>query len=237
MTTVTLYPTADTWIDSINEDGNHGSLTYLDIGKFNVGGAVRHALINFGVLTSALPADAVISSVVLSIYATQDFASGAGTIGVYRLKKTWVQGTGNGFDPVPDGATWDTTDGSTGWGASGALGTEDSESTPIGSLALTATETLNAYKNIPLSVTTRAALDLGYGFLVRQIPNGLSNGYRYSSSRAGGTTNDPYLTITYTVPEYKPLTVDARSTGLTLEPGRVALTVSTRSVALTLEDM
>lgn len=194
MTTLTLQPDAtagvDTWLAQSLPTTNLGTNALFLIG--GDGANASRALIKFDL--SSLPSNAVISSATLSIYATVDEATTASTIRVYRQIRAWTEA----------GATWNTYDGSTSWQTAGGFGALDCEQTDIGSRATTATETVNAFKDILLTPTTKAGLDLGNGWLIKTDNETLADRYRYSSSDAATAANRPKLVIVYTVPSSTP---------------------------------
>lgn len=205
MTTLTITLDATnskmTWLNAINTDGNHGGLDYVDIGRI-VAGAIGHALIQINTATlAALPSNAIISSVTLKLWCLMDMSSNAGTLQVFRLLRTWVEGTGDGFGD-PDGATWDTYDGSLPWDTEGAVGAGDIDATPIATLALTATEAIGEFKTITFNaaVTSKAALDAGYGWLLKMDTEAAANGYRYTSHNEEVSAQLPVFTVVYTLP-------------------------------------
>lgn len=190
MTTLTIQPDgtagSDTFIRSDLATTNFGTSTALAAG--NVGGfGTFRSLIKFDL--SSLPDAAVISSATLSLYATSDNSMNARTMRVYRLKRAFVESQ----------ATWNNSATSTPWTAAGGFDPADCEQADIGSLAMLGSETLNEFKDIPLTPTTKSGLDLGYGWLVRMDTES-SDEYNFSSSDTATAANRPRLTIEYTMP-------------------------------------
>jgi hypothetical protein len=190
MTILTLQPDAtdgmDTMIRANQPTTNYGTEIDIRIGE-ETGNPnfINRTLIKFNL--SALPADATINSATLSLRATVDAASAATTYRVYRLKRAWTE----------SGATWNTYDGTNNWQTAGGFGTDDCEQTDIGSRAFTATETLNQFKDFVLTPTTKAALDLGNGWLIKADAE-LNDCYRFNSSDDATGVNRPQLVIDYT---------------------------------------
>jgi hypothetical protein len=153
------------------------------IGEYSSGSSVTRTLIKFDL--SSLPANAVISSAVLSLYCTGDNSATARTFYVYRLKRNWTY----------NGATWNNYDVTHAWSSAGGFHIDDCEQTDIGSRAFSATETLNQYKDFNLTPTSKSALDLGNGWLIKGDTED-NDQYQFNASDAA--SNKPKLVITYT---------------------------------------
>lgn len=190
-TVVTLQPpTIDAFIYSLNATKNYGSETYLSLGEINtVSGAIYRSLIKFDL--SSIPTNAVVSSAVLSLYCTTDRASNARTYRVFRTLRAWTEA----------GVTWNKYDGTNNWGAVGGFDATDCEQTDIGTRDFTATETVNEYKDFPLTASAvQAMIDGSFtnnGFLLK-VDTENNDGYYFSSSEA--PSNTPKLVITYDLP-------------------------------------
>lgn len=171
---------------------NFGALTVGAIGERNDAiGQVRRLLIQFSL--SAMPSTAVISAATLSLYVTVDYSSNARTLRVYRQKMLWLEGTSLGA-ATGDGATWNTYDGSHNWQTAGGFGINDCEQTEIGNRTFTATETINEFKSITLTPTTKAALDLGYGWLIK-MDTEVDDAYQVALSDHATAAYLPKLTV------------------------------------------
>lgn len=127
--TLTLQPDGTAGLDvtirsdqaTTNQNGN----AFLDIGEpNNVSGSIRRALIKFDL--STLPSDALLITNTLSLYATTDLASGSRTVGVYRVKRAWVETE----------ATWNIYSTGNSWSTAGGFHADDCEQTAIGSTVL-----------------------------------------------------------------------------------------------------
>jgi hypothetical protein len=187
-TTLTITPDATAGLDDYIYDyaptNNYGTTDFIIIGNE---GAVGRTLIQFDL--SSLPSDAVISSATLSLYCITDGSSNARTFRVYRMKRSWVE----------NGATWGVWDYGHNWTTAGGFDANECEQTDIGSRAFSATETLNEYKDFVLTPTTKAGLDLGYGWLLKADTE-TADGYQFRSSDYYATDPlvVPKLVIVYT---------------------------------------
>jgi len=191
VTTLTLQPDAtdgiDTFIDSGLPDTNYATGVTCQVGERSAAANIYRQLIKFDL--SALPADAIISSAVLSLYATLDRSTNARTFRVYRLKRAWVEAE----------ATWNIYSTGNNWSTAGGFHADDCEQVEIGSRAFTATETINVFKDFPLTPTTKAGLDLGNGWLIKADTE-VDDNYSFASSDNATASNRPKLVIEYTVP-------------------------------------
>jgi len=190
--TLTLQPDATDGIDnllhSINTTTNYGTLDTLAIGENNTGPLlVWRTLIKFSL--TALPENSVISSATLSLCATLDRSSNARTFRVYRQKRAWVETQ----------STWDIYSTGNNWSTAGGFHVDDCEQTDIGSRAFTATETLNEFKDFTLTPTTKAALDLGNGWLLKADTE-VDDGYYFASSDHATASLRPKLVVVYSLP-------------------------------------
>jgi hypothetical protein len=178
----------DTIITSSIPTTNYGALTVLAIGDSFAEASIRRTLIKFNLAT--LPETAVISSATLSLYVTVDQATSAGTFTVHRQKRAWVEGQ----------ATWNIYSMGNNWSTAGGFHADDCEQSAIGTLNFTATETLNQWKNWALTPTTKAALDLGTGWLMKTTAES-NDEYQFpSSDYTTDITKRPQLSVTYTLP-------------------------------------
>lgn len=185
MTTTTLNPLIDTNIVSDSPTNNYGTNAALYVGESNgASGRVRRSLLKFDL--SGIPANAIIDSAVLSLYAITDFSSNARTARVFRLKQAWTEA----------GCTWNAYDGTNGWQTAGGFGANDCEQTDIGSLAMTAAETMNAYKSWTLDAAKVQEMISGAfpnnGFLMKTDTE-VDDMYAYNSNEAA--SNKPKLVI------------------------------------------
>lgn len=192
-TTVTIPVANDTSINSSSDTTNWGGSAVIHIGDSNTAVATGRAILNFAGLTAgSVPTNAIVTGATLSIYANEDLASNARTLSVYRLLR----------NPVYAEVTWNIYATGGTWNAAGGFGTSDCEQTNIGTLALTATETVNQYKNIPLVTAGVQGIVTGahaFNHLLLKVDTESNDRYNYDALEATGT-NYPTLTVTYELP-------------------------------------
>lgn len=191
MTTLTLTGAdADTYIKSSAATSNYGSASDFWIGEDNGNtNYVMRCLMKFNKLSDGtIPAYAIIDSATLSLYAITDASSNARTLRVYRSLRAWVVNQ----------VTWNIWATGSNWATAGGFGATDCEQTDCGSLALSATETINQYKVIPMSASLIQEIVAGTvannGFLLK-VDTELDDAYKYNSSEAA--SNKPVLNVTY----------------------------------------
>lgn len=189
MTTATLNPTADAWIISNLATNNYDTSTQIGAGERNDSVSVRRTVIKFDL--SGIPASATINSATLRLYCTLDYATNARTYRVYRLK----------VDYHPTQVTWNIRKTGTNWQTAGGFGADDCEQTDIGSRDMTASETLNEYKEWTLTASKIEEMIDGTftnnGFLILADTES-DDCYVFNSVDVG--TNSPELVIDYTLP-------------------------------------
>lgn len=197
MTVETIQSGDDNWLQDSPPTTNNGSSTSLIIGDRAGLAFIYRALLRFDL--SSIPDAAIISSAVLSLYATTDQASNSGNFQIFRCKRNWVDSE----------STWNIYSTGNNWQTAGAGGANDRETTPIAELTLTASETLNEFKDWTLSgVTSKDDLDWGLendagftgGFFIK-TENENDDSYFFSSFDEATAANRPKLTVTYTLPE------------------------------------
>lgn len=185
MTVVVLNPSADSYIINSAPTTNPGLESQLYVGELNGTSDLTRTLVKFDL--SVIPANAIISSVVFSLFIFSDRSDTATTLNIYRLKRNWVETQ----------VTWNQYSSGNNWQTQGGNGSNDREGSPIASRAFSATEPLNVYVNFTMP-TSLAALDLGNGWILKtSVEN--NDGYDFRS-RQGGISERPTLTITYTIP-------------------------------------
>jgi hypothetical protein len=182
------------WYDNDTNNLNFGVNQYCASGYFSSTNTSRQ-LIQFDL--SSLPDDAIIVNAVYALTVGVDYASASRTHAIYRMKQAWVEGTGSASE-TNDGATWLTYDGSNSWTTAGGFDPADCEQTPIGSKLLSASET--GVVEITLTPTTKAGLDLGQGWMMKQVTEDAACTYDWCSSDHATPANRPKLTIYYTLP-------------------------------------
>jgi len=173
---------------------NRGVFATITIGENNSGvDLVFRGLLQFDL--SSIPENAVITEALLYLHHDLDFADNAHTKYVYRMKRAWLEGTGND-SATADGATWNTYDGANNWAVAGAFSATDCEQTPIGEKIFTASEPNDKCAVFRLNATTKAGLDLGFGWLIKSA-NELNDGYRFDSSSGTTVWLRPALKVSY----------------------------------------
>jgi hypothetical protein len=203
--TLVLQPDAadgkDTWVvGHINYLSRNNGINPSIQAGYSVGDMER-ALILFDL--SSIPTTMAVSSCVLSLCITTDNAVEADTYNVYRMKQSWLEGTGN-FAATGNGATWLTYDGLNNWlGGAGGFGAVDCEQVSIATLAFTGSESVGTYKDFDLNASKVTEWGSGAmtnnGMMIRTDEVLLC---RYSFASSDYTTNitkRPQLTVVYTV--------------------------------------
>lgn len=184
---------SDTYITSANPTTNYGTSTVFDIGENGAAVSVERTLIKWDALSDGtIPSGATILSASLAIYATTDYSTNVRTMRVYRQKRAWVETQ----------ATWNIYSTGNNWGAQGGFDATDCEQTDIGSLELSASESLNEFKTITLTPSAIQEIVNGTwannGFLIK-MDTETNDMYRYASSDNGTAENRPKLTVTWTI--------------------------------------
>lgn len=200
--TLTLQPDGTAGLDTFIatglavEDINFGTEPNIAVGDENIIIIKYRTLIKFDL--STLPSDAAISAATLSLYSNTDNSSTARTFRVFRQKRAWVETQ----------ATWNSYSTGNGWSTAGGFHADDCEQTDIGARDFTATETQNEFKDFALTPTTKAALDLGNGWLVKADTEADDNYYFNSSDHATAATR-PKLVVEYTLatPAHRPFPI------------------------------
>jgi hypothetical protein len=187
MTTFTgTVGTADTYIDSNGPSSSFPTAIMIYVGKGPTG-TVR-GLLKFDL--SSIPPSSTIDSGTLYVTIRSDNASLASTVCVYRQKKTWTSG-----------ATWNKYDGVNNWTSAGGFDASDCEQTEMGSITLTATETLNVTKAIPLSASyiqgwVNGSFD-NNGILLKTTTEATQDQYSYWAYDSGSISYYPTIAVNY----------------------------------------
>ena len=155
---------------------------------------------------SGLPDDAVISSTVLSFYLEAENSANIRTQRVFRLKREWVEGTRDEAEDNPaTGATWQRYDTTNSWQTAGGFGANDCEQTDIGSVSLSASESVG-WKDISITATSKTDLDYGLenagnatGWLIKKDTE-IGDRHNFTSSDGATAANRPKLVVNYTLP-------------------------------------
>lgn len=191
----TLYPYKDTRIlHSTWANLNFGANDRLGIGEHRSAAQIQRTLMQFESL-SAIPSSTPVAECKFSFVLNTDQSDNDSTYYVYRMKRSWVEGTKTGSG-TPDGATWNTYDGTNNWTTAGAFDPADCEQTAIGSFTISASASPGTRIEVDLSasVSTIADLDLGYGWLIKAA-NEVNDMWEINSSEHATTTDRPELFI------------------------------------------
>ncbi len=191
--TTNLSAVADTALRSSVPDNNFGAVTPLPIGVGVFGSPVNRCLFKFDV--TALPTNAVITSVTLRLFLSSDPTLPA-SFDVNRLLQDWGEGRGtnapashNGSPALPGEATWNSRFyPSTPWGAGGGAAGTDFVATP------SATSSMSGVTNDFTSAGLAADVQLwlqnpgaNFGWIV------LATGEPASTGKLVGSREDPIL--------------------------------------------
>lgn len=201
----------DTTIQSYNSTLNRGAHVGFSIG-YNFGAfSFFRGLIQFP-LTSILP-QAIIIDATLSLYRYFDRSTNARTMSFYRMKQSWLEGTGNDT-ATGDGATWNTYDGTHNWQTAGASGANDVESSAIGSKAMPAGTNSGAsyatpqWDDISLNVTLVQGWVSGTfanNGMCGRMATEVSDCWQFYSSDFSTASLRPQLVVIYTLPGGAPI--------------------------------
>jgi len=209
---IELQPSAataiDTYMNSTSPTNNYGANTTGSVGEHAAFTRIFRALIKFDL--STLPDNAIIKNCRLHLSVSSSTSSQVGNVKLYRMKRAWVEGTGTG-SATGDGATWNTYDGANNWSTAGAFSETDCEQTEIGS-GYTPLSIPSGYGvSLTLTPTTKAGLDLGYGWLIK-TENEVNDGNTYYLSDHASAHFRPALFISYTLPEDNDVMVLTKNT-------------------------
>lgn len=182
-----FYAPLDTFLGSNAPTTNYGTNIYEYIGELNSAVATFRTLIKFDL--SALPAAATITAATLSLwYATQDYSSNDRTYRIYRQKRAWVVNQ----------ATWNVYSTGNNWSTAGGFHADDCEQVAIGSRDFVAAEATNEWKIFTITAATKAALDLGNGWMIKADTEA-NDAYLLYSNDSIYQGYRPRLVIDYTV--------------------------------------
>jgi RHS repeat-associated protein len=184
---------SDTFIESGGSSGtNFGVDPSLMIGNAT---ATSRTLIKFNL--SSLPANATITSAVLTLTVKSDSSSNDRTLYAYRLLKNWAEA----------GATWNKYDGTNSWTTGGAASFTDYDTTILGTTNVSANPAINSTISMNLDASTLEAMRAGsvdnFGFLLK-VNAESSDGISYYSSATTTAAYRPTLRVTFTIPDGAP---------------------------------
>ena len=187
VTTVVLQPGAADGIDN-NPDGYIPNNNYGATAEMWVDFDKERGLIRFDL--GSIPAGAVVLKAVLSLYKFAATGGSGNTITVHRMTRDWLEGTGD-YTATGDGATWNTSDGTTPWTTPGG----DFETTPVASNAGIAG---NGWKEWDLTALAGAWVDGSVANQGVALKATTGAGYnKFHTSDAGNATLFPKLTLSY----------------------------------------
>lgn len=219
--TLTLQPDAaaglDTWLRSNNSNACYGTHDELRIGEDKVDVDIARGLLKFSGL-SGTPANAIVSSSVLSLWLIQPGNSAAAnnrTVRVFRQLRAWVEGVTE--DPSTAGATWDNYEcsGPTAWATAGGFGAADCEQTDIGSHGMLTTDLVDTEHTFTLTaaeVQEWISGALTNNGMLLKADTEADDLYRFHASDSIDAGYRPKLVTEYTIPPI----AKAISTGLVL---------------------
>jgi hypothetical protein len=181
----------DNHISDLFPTTNGGTQTILAVGKDAAASATR-GLVKFD-LTSIAPGSTV-TGATLSLWVNQDLSNNARTMRVFRVKQNWVETQ----------STWNIYSTGNNWQTPGASGANDRESTEIGSVALTDSQSVGDRIDIDLDPALIQEMITGgsftnNGFLL-QMDTEVDDRYNFRSSDHATSGERPQLVIEYTVP-------------------------------------
>lgn len=189
--TISLQPDASTGLDT--HISNQNATTNFDgSGEINVGSlsfftaSIYRALIKFDL--STLPSGATLSSSLLSLYLTTNFANNSRVLGVYRQKKAWIETQ----------TTWSIWSTGNNWTTAGGFDPADCEQTDIGFVTLASNATVSQFYDISLTPTTKPGLDLGNGWLLAMSTEN-ADAHFFVASDGSTALQRPKLNLTYTL--------------------------------------
>lgn len=197
MTTFSVQPDAtagqDTYMYLGNKTSTNGKTSInIAIGQTTSATYDYRGLIKFDL--SSIPATAVISSAVLSLYYKTGTDGVSSTMKVYRQKRAWTE----------NGACWSYYTGTTAWAEEGGFGSDDCEQTEIGSVTIS--DITYGWKNISLTASKVQEWISGAltnnGLLLKETDETTNNSYKgfYSSDYTDDTSLRPKFEVVYTVP-------------------------------------
>ncbi len=187
----------DTYIASHVPTFNNGVRFYLVVGEEQGAASIYRTLIRFNL--SSIPAAAALTDITLSLVPIVDVSANDRIYRVYRSNRLWLEGEHDNVVDIPaTGATWNRYDLTNNWANAGAFGATDCEQTDIGSAVFSATESLNVVKSITLVASSKAALDLGNGWLIKADTE-IDDAYALASSDHATAAWRPLLEVVYSL--------------------------------------
>lgn len=156
-------------------------------------GDYRRSLTKFPGLTNGdVPASATVSAVSIFLKISYDFSSNARTLRVYRNKR----------DVVFSEVTWIRYKVGSDWASAGGFGANDCEQTDIGSVNLSATESVNTWVEIPLDPASIQEIIDGTWTtptLFLKMDTESNDNYSFYGPEDATPENRPYIVVNYTL--------------------------------------
>jgi RHS repeat-associated protein len=215
----------DTYLLNTSPTTNNGTAVTMWVGESNnATDKVARSLIKFDL--SSIPSNATITSATISLWTDADFSDNDRTIKVYRLKVPFNESQ----------ATWNEASTGVNWQSPGASGTNDRESTNIGSILIDADEPLDIEKQISLSTAQIQEMVNGTftnnGFII--IADTEDNDrFSYRTSDASAATKRPKLVIQYTTSTPTPTVTNTPTRTPTAGPSPTSTNIFTPTAAPT----
>lgn len=197
--TATNFPVADTTIRNDQPDANFGTATQLPVGISSLGTQRHRALFRFDV--SNIPSNATVTSTKVLFTSVQNNFT-AVNYDLFRLLKSWGEGTNNGLTAVAGECSWnDRLQGTASWGSGGALAGSDYASVASASAIIDGPSSIAEFTSATLTSNvldwiSNPATNFGWILIATGEPNG-------SGKRVGSRENpglEPRLVINFDLP-------------------------------------
>lgn len=192
MNSVTLYSTADTWINQDNATANYGTATSIWLGESASAASLGRLLVKFDL--SALSGATILTATLTLTYNGGDDSSNARTVACYRVLRAWVEAQ----------ATWNVYSTGNSWATAGCGNTTtDRDSTDIGD-GPTQSATPAENGEVVFVLTAARVQEMidgtmtNNGFLFQVATENADQVDYKTREHADGATKAPKLVITYT---------------------------------------
>ena len=204
---------ADTYISQYNNTYNYGVRDYMRVTLGTDSNNPRASLIQWDL--NAIPAEAVLldASMQLNVSTT-----GSAQYNLYQMQRAWSEGSGEGSE-TGDGATWDTTDGTTAWGAGGAASTSEDRydvnlwDADSSSFSTTGNKSVSLNANGLAVIQEWVAETIpNYGFTIQNYISG-STDVQFSTRDHATEANRPKLVLDYCIGDVDLFTLSVDNVG------------------------
>jgi len=197
MATLIVNPTIDTRILGHAATSNYGIANILEVGEVaGQTGWWGRSLLMFDI--SEIMTNATIQTCTISLKIKSDNSSNARTMYAYRLKRNWVENQ----------ATYNKYNSDNNWQTAGATGANDYDATAIGSVSLSASESVNSWIHISITPSkVQEILDGTFDYVpgklnvLLKMDTEYNDAYAFYSNDDATPENRPYVTIEYTMPD------------------------------------